>query len=181
MTANKDLPNRRTPRRQGYDYSAAAIYFVTIGTRARRMIFGQVENGQFIPNRFGQAVQAVWLQLPRHYARVQLDSFTVMPNHVHGVLALIDPGAGLRPARSAARHGLSEIIRAFKGFSSRRLAELDHSLRGMVWQRGFYDHIVRNSDDLTNVRRYIFNNPAKWEFDIENTKSIKPEKDWEVF
>jgi putative transposase len=105
-----------------------------------------------------------------------------MPNHVHGVLAFIDPvGAGLRPARSAARHGLSEIIRAFKGFSSRRLAELDHSLRGMVWQRGFYDHIVRNSDDLTNVRRYIFTNPAKWEFDIENTKSIKPDKDWGEF
>jgi putative transposase len=92
-----------------------------------------------------------------------------MPNHVHGVLALVDPvGAGLRPARVQIQHSLSEIIRAFKGFSARAIAELDPSLRSAVWQRGFYDHIIRNSDDLTNVRRYIYQNPARWEFDREN-------------
>jgi putative transposase len=92
-----------------------------------------------------------------------------MPNHVHGVLALLDPvGAGLRPACVQIQHSLSEIIRAFKGFSARAIAELDPSLRSAVWQRGFYDHIIRNADDLTNVRRYIYQNAARREFDREN-------------
>jgi REP element-mobilizing transposase RayT len=122
-----------------------------------------------LPNRFGKIVQETWHELPDHYPRVNLDRFTLMPNHVHGVLALVDPvGAGLRPARVQIQHSLSEIIRAFKGFSARAIAELDPSLRSAVWQRGFYDHIIRNSDDLTNVRRYIYRNPARWEFDREN-------------
>jgi REP element-mobilizing transposase RayT len=109
-----------------------------------------------------------------------------MPNHIHAVLApatpncfSLDPvGAGLRPARVRKPHGLSEIIRAFKGFSARRIGELNPSLRGAVWQRGFYDHIIRNANDLSNVRRYIFQNPARWDFDRENANSTKPDKEW---
>jgi len=122
-----------------------------------------------LPNRFGKIVQETWYELPDHYRRVNLDCFALMPNHVHGVLALLDPvGAGLRPARVQIQHNLSEIIRASKGFSARAIAELDPSLRSAVWQRGFYDHIIRNADDLANVRRYIHQNAAKWEFDREN-------------
>ena len=122
-----------------------------------------------LPNRFGKIVQETWYELPDHYPRVNLDCFTLMPNHVHGVLALLDPvGAGLRPARVQIQHSLSEIIRAFKGFSARAIAELDPSLRSAAWQRGFYDHIIRNADDLANVRRYIHQNAARWEFDREN-------------
>jgi putative transposase len=129
-------------------------------------------------NPFGKIVQETWLELPDHYPRVNLDCFSLMPNHVHGVLALVDPvGAGLRPARVQIQHSLSEIIRAFKSFSARAIAELDPSLRSAVWQRGFYDHIIRNSDDLTNVRRYIHQNAARWEFDRENANAIKKDKE----
>ncbi len=122
-----------------------------------------------LPNHFGQIVQETWHELPDHYSRINLDCFALMPNHIHGVLALVDPvGAGLRPARVQIEHSLSEIIRAFKGFSARAIAELDPSLRSAVWQRGFCDHIIRNADDLANVRRYIHQNAAKWEFDREN-------------
>ena len=132
-----------------------------------------------LPNRFGQIVQETWHELPDHYPRVHLDCFALMPNHIHGVLALVDPvGAGLRPARVQIHHGLSEIIRAFKGFSSRSIAELDPSLQSAVWQRGFYDHIIRNADDLANVRRYVYQNAARWEFDRENANSTKQDKEW---
>jgi REP element-mobilizing transposase RayT len=174
MPANSELPVRRTTRRKDFDYSSAAIYFVTICTQNRRNLFGAIENARMQPNRFGRLVQEAWFELPDHYARLTLDVFTLMPNHVHGVLALTDPvGAGLRPARAANHHGLSEIVGVFKSFSSRRIAELDNSLRGKIWQRSFYDHIIRNEQDLRNVRRYIFHNPARWEFDRENTNCKK--------
>jgi putative transposase len=169
VPANKDLPDRRFRRRADFDYSSAAIYFVTICTKEKRSLFGRIAESQMLPNRFGRIVQETWHELPDHYPRTNLDCFTLMPNHVHGVLALVDPvGAGLRPARVQIQHSLSEIIRAFKGFSARAIAELDPSLRSAVWQRGFYDHIIRNADDLANVRRYIHQNAARWEFDREN-------------
>jgi putative transposase len=174
MPANSDLPVRRPTRRQDFDYSTAAIYFVTICTQNRRDLFGAIETARMQPNQFGRLVQEASFELPDHYARLTLDAFTLMPNHVHGVLALVDPvGAGLRPARAANHHGLSEIVGVFKSFSSRRIAELDGSLRGKVWQRSFYDHIIRNAQDLKNVRRYIFPNPARWEFDQENANRKK--------
>jgi len=131
-------------------------------------------------NPFGKIVQETWHEIPDHYPRVNLDCFALMPNHVHGVLALLDPvGAGLRPARVQIQHSLSEIIRAFKGFSARAIAELDPSLRSAVWQRGFYDHIIRNADDLTNVRRYTTktrrggNSTAKTKLGEEEQKKNK--------
>ena len=126
MPANKELPDRRFPRRADFDYSSAGIYFVTICTKEKRSLFGGIAGSQMLPNRFGKIVQETWYELPDHYPRVNLDCFALMPNHVHGVLALLDPvGAGLRPARVQIQHNLSEIIRAFKGFSARAIAELD--------------------------------------------------------
>jgi putative transposase len=169
VPANKELPDRRFPRRADFDYLSAAIYFVTICPKEKLALFGQIAGRQMLPNRFGKVVQETWHELPDHYQRVNLDCFTLMPNHIHGVLALVDPvGAGTRPARVQIHHSLSEIIRAFKGFSARAIAKLDPSLRSAVGQRGFYDHIIRNADDLANVRRYIHQNAAKWEFDREN-------------
>jgi len=180
MPANKELPDRRFPRRAGFDYSSAAIYFVTICTNEKRVLFGRIAGSQILANRFGKIVQETWHELPDHYSRVHLDCFALMPNHVHGVLALVDPvGAGLRPARVQTHHGLSEIIRAFKGFSSRAISELNPSLRSAVWQRGFYDHIIRNADDLANVRRYVYQNAARWEFDRENENAVKKDKEWD--
>lgn len=129
-------------------------------------------------NSLGKAVREAWFELPQHFAGLELDSFVVMPNHVHAVVALADPlGAGLRPARDLKRHGLSQIVGAFKSFSSRRIAELNSSWRGAVWQRSFYDHLIRNGDDLANVRRYILQNPAMWEFDRENpNRKSSPQK-----
>jgi len=154
------------------------MYFVTICTRKRINLFGRIREARMQPNALGKIIWEAWFELPYHFARLELDSFVLMPSHIHGILALVDPvGAGLRPAPALGRQGLTRIIGAFKSFSSRRITEVKPTLQGLVWQRSFYDRIIRNNAELSNARRYILLNPAKWEFDRENRdhKDVKTE------
>ena len=97
-----------------------------------------------------------------------------MPNHIHGVIIIHDEltpvGAGLKPALASASrcHGLTEIVRAFKTYSARRINEVRASPGTPVWQRGFYDHVIRSEDELNRVRTYIADNPRKWSEDPDN-------------
>jgi REP element-mobilizing transposase RayT len=128
----------------------------------------------------GEIVQASWYELPDHYASLELAAFVVMPNHVHGVVFLHGPvGAGLRPAPTpherrtqvcgeGRRVSLSEILRAFRSFSARQINIERHTPGAPVWQRGFYEHVIRNEADLHRIRRYIEENPLRWAEDEEN-------------
>jgi len=114
--------------------------------------------------------------LPHHYPHVALDAFVIMPNHIHGIIVLADPtvvGAGFKPAPTMVnkRHRLTEIIRAFKTFSSRRINESHGTPGRPVWQRSYYEHVIRNENDLDEVRKYIVNNPLKWDLDKENPEN----------
>ena len=121
-------------------------------------------------NRFGAFVEECWSNLPDHYDNAALDAFILMPNHIHGVIITTPVGAGLKPALASAsrRHGLTEIVRAFKTFSARRINEVRASPGTPVWQRGFYDHVIRSEDELNRVRTYIADNPRKWSEDPDN-------------
>jgi REP element-mobilizing transposase RayT len=152
---------------------------------------------------YGVLVQACWHDLPHHYPHVRLDAFTVMPNHVHGIIILtgntveagsqpvvgaglkpvvgagLKPvvGAGLKPAPTGPaptgkRHGLPEIVRAFKTFSSRRINELRGTPGTPIWQRNYYEHIIRSEDELKRVREYIANNALQWALDRENPHRV---------
>ena len=117
----------------------------------------------------GEIVQAIWDELPEHYENVELDKFVVMPNHVHGIIWIKEDenakvGAGLKPAPTK-QHGFQEIVRGFKTFSSRRINELNKTPGTPFWQRGYYDHVIRNDKDLFEHRKYIINNPLKWHLD----------------
>jgi putative transposase len=138
-------------------------------------------------NDFGDIITACGLDLPGHYGHILLDVFVVMPNHIHAVIVLRDyddnilgntvetiVGAGLRPAPTAIndvdnaapkRHALPEIVRAFKSFSSRRINQHRKRPGGRLWQRGYYDHVVRSEPDLERIRIYIQDNPARWTLD----------------
>ena len=169
-------PGRRITRLKGYDYSTPGAYFITVCTQNRSLLFGQVVAGKVSASRLGAIVEDSWAGLPDHYGNVILDAFILMPNHVHGVIIIHDEptvvGAGLKPALAPAvtsrRHGLPEIVRAFKTFSSRRINELRASPGTPVWQRGFYDHVIRNESELDAVRAYIADNPRKWSEDADN-------------
>jgi REP element-mobilizing transposase RayT len=114
--------------------------------------------------------------LPNHYSHIDLDEYVVMPNHFHGIVWIRGDGrAGLKPAPTADRpraHPLSEIVRAFKTFSARRINQM-RSTPGMpVWQRDYYERVVRNERELNAIREYIQTNPLRWHLDKENPQRI---------
>ena len=186
MTYDPDRHHRRSIRLQGYDYSQPGAYFVTICALGRECLFGEVIADDMQPTACGQTVSAGWNDLPRHYANVQLDEFVVMPNHVHGIIVLtahtqhIPPvGAGLKPAPATQpaftqRHGLPEIVRAFKTFSARRVNELRATPGVPLWQRNYYEHVIRDDDELNRIRQYIIENPLKWALDPDNPLNAVP-------
>ena len=160
---------RRSIRLKGYDYSQAGRYFVTICTYKSRCIFGKVKDKRICLNRAGVIIERCWNDLETRYnGEIHIDEFIVMPNHVHGIIFIPDLGrAGFKPAPTR-KHPLSEIVRAFKTFSSRRINELRNSPGTPVWQRNYYEHVIRNESDYRQIGEYILYNPAKWEMDREN-------------
>ena len=169
-------PKRRSIRLRGYDYSTPGAYFITACTHDRLLLFGRVVNDKMAANRLGAVVEDCWSKLPDHYENVALDAFILMPNHIHGVIIIgdgtADVGAGLQPAFPAAvgsrRPGVPEIVRAFQTFSARRINEMRGSTGTPVWQRGFYDHVIRGERELDRVRTYIMDNPRRWSEDTDN-------------
>ena len=187
--------HRRSVRLQGYDYSRAGAYYITIVVQGRGHLFGEVVNGEMKLNRYGKIVLQAWLDLPKHYPHVELGAFCIMPNHAHGIIILYDDDnvAGLRPAPTERpaptaaivgwerpdvhdetrpygrkRHPLSEIVRAFKSFSAKRINVLRKTPGIPVWQRNYYEHIIRNEQDYQAKHDYILSNPENWEEDDEN-------------
>ena len=184
------IHHRRSIRLPGYDYSQAGAYYVTIVTHGREHLFGEVVNGEMKLNRYGKIVQAAWFDLPKHYRHLELDAFCIMPDHVHAILVLVEFVRGgsisdndnLQPAMPAGRaspqnrpetrpykrHPLSEIVRAFKSFSARRINELRKTAGIPVWQRNYYEHIIRSNQDYLAKCGYIQDNPLNWEKDDEH-------------
>lgn len=161
---------RHSIRIKGYDYTSPGAYFITIVTYRREGLFGEISNGKMELNGMGKIVERVWHDLVNHYSNIELGSFVVMPNHVHGIIVIKEVGAGLRPVptQSIKRHGLPEIVRAFKSFSARRVNEHLNSRGIHLWQRNYYEHIIRNEHEWNNIRLYIEANPANWIDDKEN-------------
>jgi REP element-mobilizing transposase RayT len=160
MPAEMTLPRRRQPMRlQRYDYAQAGAYFITVCTHGRTCLFGTIVDHEMRSNQAGAILKQTWSNLIAHYQNVDLDEFVVMPNHVHGIIVLSDA--------SPARHGLPEIVRGFKSFSARGVNEV-RGTRGPLWQRGYYEHVIRNETALNGIREYIVNNPARWADDPEN-------------
>ena len=183
------MDERKTPRLERYDYSLGGYYFVTVCTQNRACLFWETGRAGLGPaptpllNEFGRLVAETWVDLPSHIAGVELDKFVVMPNHVHGIIRLTgtDPGqipsaapapfvgAGPRPAHPTdAAHSpvsLTEVVRQFKSFSARRVNAVRGTPGIPLWQRSFYDHIIRNEADYLRIWNYIDVNPARWRED----------------
>ena len=154
-----------------------------------------------IPNRQTEIVTECWLDLPAHYTNCVLDKLIIMPNHVHGIIIIDNEIAetglklnntivatglkpdkvvvvetGLKPVSTAGRvakpYPLSEIIRGFKTFSTRRTNEYQNTRGKPLWQSRFYDHIIRNGEELKRIRQYIIENPLKWELEKNNHENL---------
>ena len=182
----QDNPRRRSMRLRGFNYAQPGAYFITVSTHNRVCLLGDVLDDKMHLSEAGRLAQAVWEGLPTHYPHIRLDAWVVMPNHVHGIVMLTeanadpDPvGAGFKPATTAtgtdasnARHGLPEIVRAFKTFSARRINAVRGAVGTSVWQRNYYEHIIRDDETLNRIRQYIMDNPARWHEDPENQDAM---------
>ena len=169
MKYNRKIHHRRSIRLKGYDYSSPGSYFVTICAQNRDCIFGEINNEKMVLNEYGKTVEFTWYDLLNHVANIELDEFIVMPNHFHGIINII-VGAGSEPAPTDNRnqHGLSEIIRQLKTFTSKRVNTIRQTPYVSVWQRNYHDRIIRDERELSCIQEYIINNPLKWKEDNNN-------------
>ena len=179
MKCHPDVHHHRSLRLRGYDYAQAGAYFVTICTQGRINLFGDVVDGEMQLNELGLIVQEEWLRTESIRAEVELDVFQVMPNHFHGVVVITPPVPhnGMTVAR-VGTHGcaslrrapksLGSLIAGFKSSATKRINELRSTPGALVWQRNYYERIVRNEKELDAIRQYIVDNPAKWPEDKEN-------------
>jgi putative transposase len=185
MTYDPQRHHRRSIRLPGYDYSQSGAYFITICTHDGEPLFGEVVDGIMRLNRFGHVVQACWSNLPRHYPHVMLDEFMVMPTHTHKIIVLTGDPASTSPAAehiptgeqpiAPTRHGLPEVVRAFKAFSARRINALRRSTGTPVWQRNYYERIIRDDHAIQTIRKYIRDNPLRWHLDRYNSAAVGPD------
>lgn len=141
----------RPPRLKGWDYSRAGVYFVTLTVREWRPWFREVAQPEGPLTRAGSIVLDTWLSLPGKFPRVRLDQMLVMPEHVHAILILRDSPGPPDP--------LGEVVRYWKGVTRTKLKGECPEFR---WRTGFYDRIIRSQGALTQVRRYILQNPANY-------------------
>lgn len=159
--------HRHSIRLKGYDYTQAGAYFVTICTWQRQSLLGAIANGEMQLSDYGKVACFYWLNLLKYHHHLELDQFVIMPNHIDGILVLADDAACQK------RHGLPEIIRGFKTFSARHINRMRRMAGVSVWQRGYYEHIIRHEESLTAIREYIIKNPLSWEKDELYPKNPK--------
>ena len=164
------LPNRKHLRLTGFDYSSPGYYFVTICTLNKIEWFGEIFGASVILNAKGKIVEDCWFDLQKHYSNCELDYYVIMPDHFHGIVIITEQdiisraGSEIYPNKNR-NHGLSEIIRAFKSFSARRINLVSESTGKFQWQKSFYDRVIRNEKELYRIRKYIQENPLKKELE----------------
>ena len=181
MTYDATRHHRRSIRLPAHDYGQAGAYFMTICTQCRECLFGAVVARKMVLNEPGRMVETVWRELPQHYGGVEVDALVVMPNHVHGIIMLVGAGPCARPDNPGQPQGvaptrgmsLPDVVHRFKSLTTaryRRGVIRDGWLPfpGRLWQRNYYEHVIRDDGELNEIRRYITDNPARWAEDREN-------------
>ena len=165
---------RKHLRLRDFDYASPGAYFVTICTHRRQLLFGAMRGESVRLSPIGEIVTHEWTRTPKVRRNVDLDAFVVMPNHVHAILVLADGiGATRRVAptsrpRGAVTGSLGAIIGQYKSVASRRINAMRGTPGRPVWQRGYYEHVIRDAAEVYRIRAYIVNNPLRWAFDREN-------------
>jgi putative transposase len=176
--------HRQSIRLKNFDYADFGYYFVTICAEDKKLLFGEIINGEMKLNKLGEIIKQCWNEIPLHYPNVKLDEFVIMPNHIHGILIINTVGAQYLEPRQRAQNvvplqnqyqnlvsgSLGAIIRGFKIGVTKLAKGNKYALP--VWQRNYYEHVIRDENDLYNTRVYINENPRTWERDENNPNFI---------
>lgn len=180
---NNPLPNRQSIRLKNYDYSQPGYYFITICTQDRIHRFGKIIDEKMRLNDAGGIVADEWKKTPIMRKNIQLDEWIIMPNHFHAIITVgarcTRPMNNTRPltengrtvngrmqsAPTGSRVVLGDIVRGFKSSVTKRVRQLPNMNDTGLWQRNYWEHIIRNENELNHIRNYIRHNPQKWEMD----------------
>jgi putative transposase len=171
----KQIRQRKSPRLAGYDYAENGAYFVTICTHNREMLFGEVVDGEMRLNDVGKVADWGWTQITTHFSQVEINCYVVMPNHVHGIIIIVNGNTvGTTHASSLPhtsrpngpkRGSLSAIVGSYKSAVTKQINQIFNLDSGHIWQERYHDHIIRNDDTLNKIRGYVQTNPARWQED----------------
>jgi len=178
---NPKIHHRQSMRLKGRDYSQEGHYFVTICTKNKIECFGEIINGKMELSEIGKIVNQCWLEIPKHFPDVTLDEYTIMPNHIHGIIVInanddivgTQNFVSLQQTNKFQRvipRSLGSIIRGFKIGATKWCRNNNH--HEFQWQKSFYDHIIRDEKSLDKIREYIRNNPSQWELDRNNPENL---------
>ena len=174
MKYNPDIHHRRSIRLKDYDYSQSGAYFVTICNKNKECLFGDVVDRKMRLNEMGIVVQQCWNVIPEHFPNTVSDEFIVMPNHIHGIIVIVGAqfiapfGKTMSGNQGVMNHApttAGEIVRAFKARCTYAINQVRITPGMPLWQRNYYEHIIRNEPELNKIREYIINNPLNWESD----------------
>jgi putative transposase len=174
--------HRRSIRLKNYDYSQGGAYYITIVTYRRASLFGRIVSEEMQLSDCGKIADECWRAIPEHFPNFEVDAYVIMPNHIHGILvtheiglATWSPSAGARHASPLRPHGVEPgsvgaIVGSFKSAVTKRIGREIKSTS--IWQRNYYEHVIRDERDLKRIQDYIQSNPANWEGDKENSKPM---------
>lgn len=182
MKYDPRIHHRRSIRLKGYDYARAGAYFITICTHDMKCMFGTVDNKEMILNELGEIAYNEWSKLPERFTNSELDVFQIMPNHLHGIIILntIQTTVGATLAVAPSSFGatvkvaptivstLGDIVGAYKSIVSNECLNFfkeKNERMGKLWQRNYYERIIRDDLAYQNISNYIINNPVKWDAD----------------
>ena len=156
---NPEIHHRRSIRLQEYDYSSDGLYFVTICTHGHKNIFGKIVDGNIVLSNKGKVAEEVWHDLNKKYPQVICHEYSIMPNHFHGIIQINnDYQGGQTPPLPQTK--LGNIIAFFK-YRTSKIINSDTP----IWQRNYYEHIIRNQQGYEEIAAYIIENPLNWKND----------------
>jgi len=182
MTYDSSIHHRQSLRLRGYDYSQEGAYYVTICTRNRKRLFGNIIGKEMQLNEAGKMIRSIWKELPLRFPNIDLDEFIIMPNHIHAVLVIIRADIHTDESRILTEERpngtlpgtVGRILQAYKSLTT------DKYIAGVkqwgwkpfsrkLWQRNYWEHIIRDEKDYNYICEYIYDNPAQWDNDPLNT------------
>lgn len=158
------LSDRRSIRYPPYDYRSAGYYFITVCCHQRQPLFGHILSGVMHVSSAGHAIRRIWSGISGYYLGAHLDEFIVMPDHLHAIIVItpVLTSKNMGAMNRAPTGGLGEIIRGVKARSTHTIHQLPEHGKTRVWQRNYYEHIIRDDRSLNAIRKYIRENPARW-------------------
>lgn len=178
MTYNPEVHHRNSIRLEDYDYAGNGAYFVTLCAFQRECLFGEIVDGEMRLNNIGVSVRDEWIKTPVLRQNVSLDEYVIMSNHFHGIVVINSSivGAYCNTPDSDKRASclrspsqtIGAIIRGFKSATTKQINQFRDNPGCPVWQRNYYERVIRNEHELAKAREYIVNNPLKWALDKEN-------------